>query len=148
MIIDSAVIESDVETEEIDQSDIDAITDHVIEARFLYNVVNHLPIGANINIYLGGDSATVYDTPELLLNNISVVAAPVIAGVASDTAATGYQTILLSSDDVQILKNDTLYIGSRILLEDTGGLPVRLTNNDYIQVTGRIEVDYRFDTDI
>lgn len=145
VIIDSAAIEADVESEEIDQENIDAITDHVIEARFMYNVVNHLPIGTSVNIYLGGDSATVYDSPQLMLDNIFVTAAPTVAGVASDTVSTGYQTIYLDSADIQVLKNDTLYIGSTILLEDTGGQPVRLTNNDYIQVTGRIEVEYRFD---
>jgi len=147
VIIDSAVIESDVESEEISQDDIDAITDHVIEARFLYNIVNHLPIGTNVNIYLSGDSASVYDSPQLLLDGIFVTAAPVVAGIASDTVSTGYQTIVLDSADIQILKNDPLYIGSEILLEDTGGLPVKLTNNDYIQIIGRIEVEYRFDGD-
>lgn len=148
MIIDSALVEADVESEEINQSDIDAITDHVVEARFYYNVINHLPIGTNVSISLSGDSAVVYTSPELLFDDIFVTAAPVTAGIASDTVSTGYQLILLDNDDVQILKNDTLYIGSQILLEDTGGLPVRLTNSDYIQVIGRIEVDYRFDSDL
>jgi len=148
VIIDSAIIEADVEAEDIDQEDIDAITDHVIEARFLYNIVNHLPLGANISIFLSGDSATVYDSPQLLLDDIFVTAAPVTAGIANDTVSTGYQMIQLDSMDIQILKNDTLFIGSVMMLDDTGGLPVRLTNNDYIQVIGRIEVEYRFNGDI
>ncbi len=147
VIIDSARIEADVEAESIDQGDIESITDHVLEARFMYNIVNHLPIGTNVNIYLSGDSATVYDSPQLLLDNIFVTAAPVIAGIACDTVSTGYQMIQLDSLDIQILKNDTLFIGSEIVLDGTGGQPVRLTNNDYIQVIGRIEVDYRFDGD-
>ncbi|MCP4684000.1 MAG: hypothetical protein GY867_01000 [bacterium] len=147
VIIDSASIEADVQAEEIDQSGIDAITDHVVEARFLYNIVNHLPIGTSVNIHLGGDSAAVYDSPQLSFEDIFVTAAPVTAGVANDTVSTGYQVILLDSADIQILKNDTLYIGSEIVLDNTGGQPVRLTNNDYIQVIGRIEVEYRFDGD-
>jgi hypothetical protein len=44
-----------------------------------------------------------------------------------------------------VLKNDTLYIGTQIILDDTNGLPVKFTASDYLTIVGRIEVEYRFD---
>ena len=79
------------------------------------------------------------------VNEISVAAAPTTGSLASDTASTGYQTITIDSTDLQVLKNDPLYIGTEIILEDSNGQPVKLTNNDYLTVQGRIEVEYRFD---
>ena len=45
----------------------------------------------------------------------------------------------------RILENDTLYIGQELVLEGSNGQSVKLTQDDYITVIGRIEVEYRFD---
>ncbi len=146
MIIHEALIETDIQREEINQEDIDAVTDHVIEAGFVYNIVNHLPLGATVEIFFGSDSATLYTNPGLTIGPLSIDAAPVSgAGLVIDTASTGYQEIMLSNADIQILKNDTLYIGQELILQGSDGQSVRLIQSDYITVTGRFEVEYRFD---
>ncbi len=146
LIIGQAVVEPDIESEEIDQDDVDAITDQVIEARLIYNVINRLPLGASVNLFLSGDSATVISDPEVsFVDEIFILAAPTTAGIANDTISTGYQTVIIDSADFRVIENETLYIGTQIVLEDTEGQPVKLVASDYIQILGRIEVDYRFD---
>ncbi len=146
MIIDPAQVETDVEKTEINQKDIDAITDHVIEAQFVYNIVSHLPIGAQVDIYFGPDSATLFSNPQLLVNALQLPAAPFGAGgIVTDTISTDFQNVYLDSIDLKILKNDTLYFGSTLNLSGTSGQMVKLTANDYLSITGRIEVNYRFD---
>jgi hypothetical protein len=145
MIIEPAQVETDVEMTEIDQQDIDAITDHVLEARFVYNIVSHLPIGAQIDIYFGPDSATLFANPQLLINALQLPAAPFgVGGIVTDTISTDFQEVYLDSIDFKILENDTLYFGSTFDLSGTSGQMVKLTTNDYLSITGRIEVDYRF----
>ena len=146
LILPRTVIAPDIESEHINQDDFDPVTDHVIEARLVYNVINRLPIGATVNIYLSSDSATVVSNPEVsFIDEIFVVAAPTVGGIASDTISTGYQTVVVDSLDVNILKNDTLYIATEIILEDTNGQPIKLTASDYLTLIGRLEVDYHFD---
>lgn len=146
VILPRTLIEPDVESERIDQDDFDAVNNHVIEARLTYNVINRLPVGAHINLFLSGDSATVLTNPQTsFINEIYVLAAPTSAGVASDTVSTGNVEVVIDSVDVEVLKNDTLYIGTQIILDSTNGLPVKLTARDYLTIVGRIEVDYRFD---
>jgi hypothetical protein len=146
VIINASTVETDIEREEINQDDINLVTDHVNEARFIYNVISHLPIGARFDIYLGSDSATLFANPQLIIDNIFITAAPTGAGgVVSDTISAGYQSVILDSLDIRILENDTLFIGNRLTLESSNGLAVALTNNDYLKVVGRFEVDYRFD---
>ena len=148
IIIPETSVEPDIESTEIDQDDREAITNHVIEARLVYNVINRMPLGAKVNIYLSGDSATVISDPEVsFVDEIFIVAAPTIGSIASDTVSTGYQQVVIDSIDLRVLDNDTLYIGTQIVLEDTNGQPVKLTAGDYLTVLGRIEVDYRFDGD-
>lgn len=144
-VLGETQIEADIESEKINQDDIDIVTDHVIEARFVYTITNHLPLGVDISILLGGDSTTLMSSPELTIGGLSVNAAPVIAGLVSDTVTTGEQTIVLTSDDIQVLKNDTLYIGQEIILHSSNGEVVRLTNNDWLRVDGYLQIEYRFD---
>ncbi|MBD3402086.1 hypothetical protein GF420_04260 [candidate division GN15 bacterium] len=138
-------IDSDIESEDIDVDDIDVVTDHVVQAQFHYNIVNHLPIGVDINVLLGSDSTTLLTNPELRITGLSVNAAPVMAGVVVDTLSTGMQVIVLDSADIQVLKTDTLYIAQELVLHSTGGQVVKLTSNDYLTVSGYLEVEYRFD---
>ena len=157
MVISETNIDTDIESESIDQEDINLITDHVVEARFVYNVINHLPLGARVRILLGSDTTTLVDQdnqviPQLTLGedgDIEVLAAPTIGGIvpADSVSETGYRTIILSNDDVRILENDPLYIGQEITLLGSDGTAVKLTNSDYITINGRIEVEYRFDGD-
>jgi hypothetical protein len=146
VIINESHIETDIESKKIDQDDMDIITDHVLEGRFVYNIINHLPLGARINFFFSGDSATLYANPELRIDSVFITAAPVsLDGLVSDTASTGYQEIYLDSADIKVLNNDTLYIGQEIILESSNGQTVKLTQDDYLTVIGRIEVNYRFD---
>jgi hypothetical protein len=148
IIIDSTTFTSDIEKTDIDTSNIDAITDHVIEAHFLYEIANHLPIGATVSLAFSGDSATLYSNPELLIDAMMVGAAPVsIDGIVQGELLSGLQEIALDSVDVQVLNNDPLYIGPVITLEGSNGQVVRFTQNDYITISGVVEVEYRFDGD-
>ena len=147
LIINESRIETDIESEEIDQEDIDIITDHFIEGRFIYNIINHLPLGAHINVFFGNDSTTLYSDPIKTFDSLFVTAAPVsLSGIVTDTVSTGYQEIYLDSADVRrILENDTLYIGQELVLESSDGQMVKLIQDDYITIIGRIEVEYYFD---
>ena len=80
-----------------------------------------------------------------MINAINLPAAPVdISGLVTDTISSDYQEIFLDSTDIKILENDTLFIGSRINLSGTNGQSVKITANDYISITGRVEVIYKF----
>jgi hypothetical protein len=140
-------IDTDVQKEKIDQEDIEIITDHVVEGRFFYNIVNHLPLGAYINIRFGADSVGVFNSPLKTFDSLFVTAAPTNAGgIVSDTVSTGYQEIFLDSADVRnLLERDTLFSALELVLEGTGGQTVKFIDADFITITGRVEVIYQFD---
>lgn len=146
MVIDPSQVETDIDKTEINQKNIDVVTNHVVEARFVYNIISHLPVGAQVDIYFGPDSATLFNNPQLLVNALALPAAPFGAGgIVTDTVSTNFQEVYLDSNDIKILENDTLYFGSSLTLAGTSGQMVKLMANDYLSITGRVEVDYRFD---
>jgi len=147
VIIDNAeVSDLDIESEEIDQDDIDLITDHVIQARFIYTMTNHLPLGATAVIHLGGDSASLYTDPQLTLDTMQVDPAPVSlsTGVATAEQVSSGE-IFLDSLDIKVLENDTLFIRPQLFLTGSESSGVKLTQDDYITLSGRLEIVYRFD---
>ena len=154
-VISETNLDTDIESESIDQGDIDLITDHVIEARFIYTITNHLPIGASVQIMFGGDTTTIPNAdnqviPEYTIGGngeLTIQAAPTIAGIVpTDSVATlGEQMIVISNSDLGFLEHDPLFIGTLITLAGSNGQPVKLTNNDYITITGYIELDYHVD---
>ncbi len=144
MIITETTIESDIESEDIDVEDIDIITEHVEQVNFIYDVQNSLPIGITANIYISQSSNLSAATYDLDITGLSVTAAPHEGGLATGFSS-NLDTVLLSNDDVQILNTDSLYILTEFVLAGSDGQVVRLTSDNAITITGRLEVEYYFD---
>jgi len=146
IIPDSTSLESDIEQEEIDQEDIDLVTDHVIEARFNTIITNHLPLGLSVELYLDGDSTRLNALQaQLVVGPISVAAGQTDVNGFVTSATESENLITLDSTGIKILENDTLYIGQSIILQGTNGQAVTVSADDYYRIVGAIEVEYLFD---
>lgn len=144
MLIDSASFEGDLTSEEIEQDDIDLITDHVLEARLVSSIENHLPLGASVDIYLGGDSTTILENPQVVISlDVDAGTVDQYGNVASVT--TSENTVVLDSLEIKVLENPVLYTAQVISLHNTDGQSVKINLDDYINVSAIIEVEYRFD---
>ncbi|MBI5267947.1 MAG: hypothetical protein HY851_12015 [candidate division Zixibacteria bacterium] len=146
LILHQSTVRPGASKQSLDSNALQNIADHINAAQLIYTLDNHLPIGARFSLYLNGDSATAYTSPDVLIDNLFVNAGTVGGnGTVTAATSTGEQTVLLDSLDIQVLRNPALWIASQIILDSTGGQSVRLTAQDYVGVTGRIEIDYRFD---
>ena len=148
--LDNAEItDLDVESSEINQEDIDIITDHFITGRFIYEITNRLPLGVTAVISMDGDSATLYTSPQFVLDTIKADPAPVTlgTGISSDAVVTTGE-IYLDSVDIKILENPMLYIRPEVFLTSSDPNGVKLIDTDYITISGRVEVEYLFDGDL
>lgn len=147
-INNAEVTDLDIESEAIEQDDIDAITDHVIDARFIYTVTNHLPLGLRAVISVSNDTASLFTSPLLQIDTLRADPAPVsLATGIAISAAVSSGEVYLDNEDVQILKNDTLFFRPQLFLNASDTAGVKLTENDYVTISGRLEVVYRFDGD-
>ncbi len=147
LIIGQSSFEGDITEQTIDQDDIELITDHIIEARFVSTIINHLPLGITAEIYVDSDSTRLNATDaQLVIGPLTIDPGTVGAGGTVVTEAViSENTITLDSLEIKILENDTLYIGELITLMDTDGNAVRLSGDDYYTAQAVIEVEYLFD---
>ena len=145
-ILDHTTFKGDTTSEEIDQDDIDIITDHLIQASFNSIITNHLPLGATIEIYLDSDPSRLNaDQAQLVLGPFEIAAGEVGEGNTVDEAVTSEIVIPLDSLDIKILDNPVIYSTQSIRLNGNGIDPVKVVATDYIGLTGYIQVEYQFD---
>jgi hypothetical protein len=143
MSVGETEFEADVNKADLDSDDLDEITDRLNSGRAYAHITNHLPLGASVTLYLSGDSLTVYDDPELTIGPLQVssgIVGPsglVVDSVGSDAV------ISLTQEDLQVLNNETLYIGQIISFPGTGGQSVSILSTDYIDIQAYITVSTR-----
>lgn len=146
-VIGQSTFAGDIDSEEIEQEDIDLATEHILRAQFLTSIVNHLPLGVTIEILLSGDSSTLYSNPQLVLGPFHVAPGEIGPDNSVINEVSSENTVTLDSLDVQILKNPVLYSGQIITLLSSNGIPVKVNGSDYLTARGVIQVEYRFDGD-
>ncbi|MEZ5359131.1 MAG: hypothetical protein R3F48_09910 [Candidatus Zixiibacteriota bacterium] len=146
MVIDSSLVEGEWTESEIDIDS--SVVNSFKNAQFHADIENHLPVGITVEILMSGDSATLYTNPEVVLGPVTVNAGVVNAeGVV--TEATLSETVLtMDSEDIQVLHNDTLWIGENLLLHSTDGQTIKMSAADYLRIIGYIDLDVNFSDDL
>jgi len=148
-----------VQNTEIDtmlQEDMDAdfrkaLTEDVNDAYIDFEFTNGLPIGAHVVFYLADDPAELYDT------DIADSSRKFIFEIdlnAAQTGEDGYVSapsvtkvhVNLSEQTLAIFKQNTLYSREDFTIQPTQG-PVRVRQNDELQIGGKVHVKYTVNID-
>lgn len=139
VIVDSTVIDGGWEYTDLDVDT--AVVENLVAARFHARLTNRLPLGVAAEILLGPDSTTLYTAPQVRLG--PMVMSPGVVGPDGRVTEAIVTELVLSMDStqLQVLKNDTLWIGELITLLGNGDQPLSLTATDSLTITGWLEVD-------
>lgn len=139
---------TEVDTIEMGKGAREFIRDNLNSASLVFEVENHLPIGASVNFYFSntrGDS-TIYLNPELLktiglrpallTTNLGTVMSP---GIVKDSVL-DMISFSLSKKEVQVFDAPEVYMGVQFNFPGTQGM-VKIRPGDWIKVRCRIEAD-------
>ncbi|MCP4633243.1 MAG: hypothetical protein GY855_09985 [candidate division Zixibacteria bacterium] len=136
-LADTVDIDLDIEEQEISE-DAPDFDDRVHYAVVNAEIVSHLPVGAEISIYISTLSdSTMYNDPN------AVVIGPMYLNAAEVDSMTGYaagETSTSFSDsldavDVLIFDNESVYIGKKVQLYTAeAGSDVEIRSSDYITI--------------
>ena len=137
-----STVESDKSHFEVDLDIVDRV-DRLQQGVFRSTITNHLPIGAQLTIYIGADSATVFSHPLTTIGPIGFTTATVNADGIVTSQSVSDNTIELTKDDLQVFRNRSLYIASRISLPGTSGQIVHIRASDYFAINGIVEISAR-----
>ena len=139
-ILDTVSIDTDISDSEIDaDSRPDEFEDTFKYGTFQASLESHLPLGTAMTIYIGtvGDSTLYTDPNTLVLGPYTVQSA------ITDSLGHVVQTVVssiadsLSSSQLTIFDNDSIYISQRIDLLPTDSAGVQVLGDDYLGVNAR-----------
>jgi hypothetical protein len=148
LVIKQSSFIGDTVSEEIDQDDIDLVTEHVVEARFVSTITNHLPLGVVADIYIDSDSSRLNpQEAQVIISSLQVDRGVVGVDGTVTEASESQITLVLDSADLQVLENELIYSTQLITLLDSGGQTVKVSGSDYFTILGLIEIEYRFEED-
>jgi len=140
LILDQTTIDADLQSSDLSLDT--AVVEALKSAYFHLTFGNRLPLGASVEILLGGDSATLYSSPEIRLGPISIDAGAIGPDGTVIEPTVAQMALTLDSTQLGVLLHDTLWVGERITLHATGGNAVKVTATDSLSITGYIEVDF------
>lgn len=142
MSIGNTTFDTDINKADLDDID-DDLVDRLHAGTVHAHLTNHLPLEASVTLYLKGDTLELYDNPDLTIGPVEVGSAILGAnGLVSDSVGSDFTTVL-TSEDLQILSNETIYIGQMITFPGTNGETVKIISSDYINVQAYMEVSAR-----
>ena len=127
-------VDADINSTDIDQNDIDEISERLLGGTIHATITNHLPFGCQVELFFAGDSATLYSNPQLTLGPYAVGSGIISDGLVTQPTVTQLE-ITLSETDLDIIENATLYVGQNIYLPGTNGQVVNIISTDYLDIS-------------
>jgi hypothetical protein len=152
-IDESLILESDITQEEMDENDQKDIENNLKRAAIYIDVLNGLPIGAQASIYVSADSLTLFDenvpddSTKLTIGNKQILAGQIGADKFVDEPSTNPIIQELTDDQLRVFySNDTLYLGTKFILNKTNGL-IKFRLKDEISVQGDFRFQYQMNAE-
>lgn len=140
--IDTITITGSAERLVIEGTDVPGLLNKIRSATFHADVVNHLPVGAEVKFFAALDSADVYSAPDLVLGPVIVGAGQTLpSGV---TSATAHSTADLPLDeaDLEYFKHGVLFVGYGVFLPGSSGQIVRFVAADYLDLHAHFDLTF------
>ncbi|RMF62828.1 MAG: hypothetical protein D6743_11650 [Calditrichaeota bacterium] len=140
-------VDSDPDKLTIDQDVRDKIIANLGPGKFVVQLGNHLPVGADVVFFFSQDSTTVFDNPILQVGAVRTEAAQVdSSGFVKGELATE-TTLDLSEQDLRTFLLSPIYVGIRVNTDGTAGRFVNIRGADYIQVKSFAQITVKINQD-
>ncbi|MFQ6094342.1 MAG: hypothetical protein ACE5OR_16990, partial [bacterium] len=137
-------IDTDVDTVEIEKDTRENIVENLQSGRVIAELENHLPVGAEVEIYIALTDSSVFSSPDLVIGPITI--AP---GVIAPQSGRVYQstsnqiTIDLNKEELSLFEHSPVYTGLLIKIPGTNGQVIKIYDNDFLGVKAYSVVKYR-----
>ncbi|MCK4559020.1 MAG: hypothetical protein KAV45_04500 [Calditrichia bacterium] len=148
-IVEPSSINTDIIEEAIDEDVRDKIENNVKSAVFLFNIENGLPVGSEAVVYVSNDSTKLFDDTIPDDDSTKFTIRELIA--AGNIGTDGFVDIPENSDfQINLTKdrrklfyrNEIIYIGTKVILDDTDNKLVKFRPEDEISILGFFKFNF------
>jgi len=148
-IIEPSSIETDIIEENIDEDVQDKIKNNVKSAVFLIDVVNGLPVGSEAVVYVANDSTKLFDdtipddSTKFTIRDLEIGAGNIgIDGFVESPTTDNLRIELTEERRKLFYSNDTIFIGTKVILKDTDNKLVKFRPEDEISILGFFQFNF------
>ncbi|MFQ5674430.1 MAG: hypothetical protein ACE5G1_00915 [bacterium] len=140
-------IETDAIELDIDENVRNDIIKHLADGSLSMEIINHLPVGASVQIVFSQNETDLYQNPALEITAIRADAASVDGSGTVQSAVTSDNQIGLTQEQMRTFLLTPLHAGLRISLDGTSDKFVMFNSSDYIRVKSFTSVNVTVNQD-
>lgn len=140
--ISQAIVEGDKNELTVDDDIADG-ADRLNHGNFRATMRNHLPLGAQMLVYIGADSASLFTAPLTVIGPVSFNAGTTDANGTVSQEVVTESNVELTTDDLHVFTNRNLFVAPVLEFMGTNGQTVRIRASDYMAINGVIEINAR-----
>jgi len=149
-IVEQSSVDTDLIVEEISQDTQNQIKNNIESAQFLMDILNGLPVGAQTIVALANDSTKLFndaipddDSTKFTISDIIVAAGQIGTNGYVEISEPAEVNIDLDENKRKLFyQNDTLYIGTRVILDDTNNQLVKFRPEDELSILGFLKFKF------
>jgi hypothetical protein len=149
-ILEQSSVTTDIIEEEITEDTQDQIKNNVKSAIFLIDLLNGLPVGSQTIVAIANDSTKLFndsfpddDSTKFTISDIVVAAGQIGTDGYVETPEPGKVSIDLDESKRKLFyQNDTIYIGTRVILDDTNNQLVKFRPEDELSILGFLKFNF------
>jgi hypothetical protein len=149
-IVEKSSVDTDIIKEDITEDTQNQIKNNIKSAEFLIDILNGLPVGSQTIVSLANDSTKLFndaipddDSTKFTISDIVVVAGQIGTDGYVETPEPAKVSIDLDESKRKLFyQNDTIYIGTRVILDDTKNQLVKFRPEDELSILGFLKFNF------
>ncbi len=141
LTLDSCQVEIDQDSHRLNDDVKSLIEDQVVSSQVIFNIESHLPLDAEVLIFVSKAEEDVISDPDLVVGPVTVPSGELDLGGLVIDSRTSESTISLNHDQLQTFAHSRFFIAGKLKFPGTGGKIIRALATDFLKITSYLEVE-------
>jgi hypothetical protein len=149
-IVEPSYVDTDIIEEDITEDTQNQIKNNIKSAQFLIDILNNLPVGSQTIVSLANDSTKLFndafpndDSTKFTITDIVVAAGQIGPDGYVEKGEPAKVSIDLDENKRKLFyQNNTIYIGTRVILDDTNNQLVKFRPEDDLSILGFLKFNF------
>jgi hypothetical protein len=143
LILDSCQVQIDADSYTVNDDVKSLIEDQVNSGQMITTIESHLPLDAEVLIFVSKSKETIFSDPDLVIGPVNVPRGELDHNGLVVTSRTSESTIGIDHEGLQVFGNSPFYIAGEFDFPGTNGNMIKARAEDFIQITSYVEVEVK-----
>ena len=143
LILDSCQVQIDEDSHTVNDDVKSLIEDQINSSRVIIKIESHLPLDAEVLIFVSKNKENIFSDPDLVIGPVNVPKGELDQNGLVTESKSSKSTINLNYEELQIFRNSIFYIAGKLDFPGTDGKIIKALATDFIQISSHVEVEVK-----